>query len=71
MADTAARAWPADLCHLLAEQLLANADYDTLYSCVVSSRYFASSGAVAALYRCLLAMIKPTVKKADILQGKP
>ena len=44
-------ALPADLLHLLAQQLSEDRDFPTLYNCIVSSKQLASSGAVNALYR--------------------
>ena len=44
---------PPDLLHLLSQQLADDGDFSTLYSCVASSRSFANSGAVLALYRLI------------------
>ncbi|KAK3709835.1 hypothetical protein LTR37_010663 [Vermiconidia calcicola] len=51
MAVQGIQALPADLFHLLAQQLSDNADFPTLYSCLVSSKQMANAGAVSALYR--------------------
>ena len=42
---------PIDLLHLLSEQLAARQEFSTLYNCLASSKHFANSGAVSALYR--------------------
>jgi hypothetical protein len=42
---------PADLFHLLSAELSARLDFDTLYSCIASSKQIANSGAISALYR--------------------
>lgn len=42
---------PADLFHLLSAELSNRLDFDTLYSCVASSKQIANSGAISALYR--------------------
>lgn len=42
---------PVDLLHLLAQQLSDREDFPTLYNCVASSKHFANSGAISALYR--------------------
>ena len=46
-----AAALPVDLLHLLAQQLSEDRDFPSLYNCIASSKHFASSGAVNALYR--------------------
>ncbi|KAK5118045.1 hypothetical protein LTR62_004091 [Meristemomyces frigidus] len=50
---------PADVFHLLAEQLARKADFGTLYACIASSKYLASAGAVTALYRLSLGERSP------------
>jgi hypothetical protein len=47
----AGETFPADLCHLISDELGERSDFATLFSCVVSSRYFGACGAVPALYR--------------------
>lgn len=51
MARDGLQALPADLFHLLSQQLSDVLDFPTLYSCVVSSKQLANAGAVSALYR--------------------
>lgn len=51
MASNGLAALPADLFHLLSAELSARLDFATLYNCVVSSKHFANSGAITALYR--------------------
>ncbi|EMC92646.1 hypothetical protein BAUCODRAFT_95801 [Baudoinia panamericana UAMH 10762] len=52
-------ALPADLFHLLCEELAARADYDTLSNCIASSKHIAKAGAIAALYRISLGERSP------------
>ena len=51
MASHGVEALPADLFHLLSQQLSDNGDFPTLYNCVVSSKQLANAGAISALYR--------------------
>lgn len=44
-------ALPPDLIHLLCSELSNQAEFGTLYNCLVSSKFFAGSGAINALYR--------------------
>lgn len=51
MASDQAQALPADLLHLLSQQLSLDQDFSTLYNFVISSKQLAGAGAVSALYR--------------------
>lgn len=42
---------PVDLLHLLCTELATRLDFATLFSCAVSSKHFADSGALSNLYR--------------------
>lgn len=53
MTSTGLAALPADLFHLLSSELSARQDFSTLFNCIVSSKHFANSGAITALYRCV------------------
>jgi hypothetical protein len=65
--------FPADLCHLIANELGERSDFATLYNCVISSRYFGACGAVSALYRYhypILQVLGP-ISKTTVLNAVP
>lgn len=59
---------PADVLHLLFQELSWRLDFPTLFTCVVSSRHLADAGAVTALYRYSTPVMYPSVVPLELMQ---